>query len=232
MTRWSLLSLALHTGCDQLFDLEHVDRSDAGNTTTDAREGCVLDTFSTGMTGFAERWTPDHTPPTSIVAVDSDQLLVKITKDNSPESVFGAAVSKQTYDLTGATISLRVPDVIGSGDAETYFDLDVDFDNYYEFSYSAGMLAMQLGRNSSVSQIKSIPYDPVAHAYWRFQHMPAVAAVVFYTSADGMSWMERHSIATAVHPVNRLFVEIGAGVDSGTVTDSESRFDDFELCLP
>ncbi|HEY5926866.1 MAG TPA: hypothetical protein VIV11_34505 [Kofleriaceae bacterium] len=229
-----LLSLLLLAGCDRLFGLadlvdrpdddEGIDASITG--APDARPGCTLDTFSRGMIGFSELWNREHMPPRSEVVVESDKLAIKIAPTAAE---FGYAFTTSAYDLTGATISVRVDQVIGAGNAETFFDLENEAMDYYEFSYSNGMLRMYLYRDDMIEQNKTIPYDPMLHAYWRFQHIPARNAVAFFTSPDAVSWIEHHSIPTSVAVV-ALFPGVGAGIYSGSVPDGVSIFDDFELC--
>ena len=230
--------LIVLAGCDRLFNLQPLaERTDAGMSVTggddsgkehvDARPGCTLDTFSTGMVGFQQLWNREESPPGTVVVVEADKLAIKVAPTST---VFGYAFTNRPYDLTGATVSVRVDKVIGAGNAETFFELERDAQSYYELAYSNGNLKMQLYREDSSYDGKTIAYDPVQHAYWRFQHSPSRYVVAFLTSPDGATWTERHAIYTSV-PVVSLFPEVGAGMYSGTIQDGVSLFDDFELCL-
>jgi hypothetical protein len=143
---------------------------------------------------------------------------------------FGFAFTNREYNLTGATVSMRVDRVIGLGSAETFFELEAGVDDYYYFAYVNGTLQMRLARNDTDEQIKDITYDPVQHVYWHFHHDVTRKAVVYSTSADGATWIERHAISTTLS-IESMMVEVGGGIYSGIVTDAVSLFDDFELCL-
>jgi hypothetical protein len=89
---------------------------------------------------------------------------------------------------------------------------------------------MRLSRGGTDEQILDVPYDPVDHGYWRFRHDVSGKAVVYSTSADDVTWIERHAIATAV-AVTAMLVEVGAAIYSGSLRDAVSLFDDVELCV-
>jgi len=231
-------SLILQMGCDGVFGLQHiavdaddgvVALDDAGAVVSDhdARSGCLLDTFSSDTSGFGELWNREHSPPASEVAIESGRLSIKLDPTQHENAL---AWTNRAYDLTAATVTVRVDDVIGDGDAETYFELEADADNYYFMSYKNRGLLTAMGRNGVDQQTKNITFDPAQHRYWQLQHVPARNSIVVLTSGDGVTFTERHAL-TIVVPIDELFVDLGGVIYSGTVADGLSTFDDFELCL-
>ena len=226
-------SLFLQSGCDGVFGLQHIYGDDEEDVSPDAQlasgsdapASCTIDRFDGGSTGVV--WIPEHAPPASEVVFESGKLSVKINPTKQENAL---AWTNRAYDLTGAATTVRVDKVIGDGDAETYFELERDAENYYFISYMNRQLVMAMGKNDVDQQIKSIAFDPVQHRYWRMQHVIARKAIVFSTSDDGIAFTERHAI-TVVVPIDAVFIDLGGVIYSGTVTEAVSTYDDFELCL-
>jgi len=83
-----------------------------------------------------------------------------------------------------------------------------------------------------------IPYDPVAHRFWRFRLGEPTAAAVraeatlinFETSPDAKVWTVRYSSPLAPNkPVTGLVAEIAAGTSSAAVQPGKAIFDNFAV---
>jgi hypothetical protein len=143
--------------------------------------------------------------------------------------VFGFPFTNREYDLTGATVTVRVDRVIGRGDAETFFELEGGDDSYY---LRMSMACCRCGcraaaRTSRFSMSRMILSTT---GIGEFGTTLSGKAVVYSTSADDVTWIERHAIATAV-AVTAMLVEVGAAIYSGSLPDAVSLFDDVELCV-
>jgi hypothetical protein len=130
---------------------------------------------------------------------------------------YNGYVSVNSFDFSNARASVEVPQAAAGG-AETIFGLGSDSSNYFRFvvgpssspsfadsgSADSGeqpapgnaplddvlVLVFQVRINGVATQ-QVIPYDPVAHRYWRFRHDVSASALVFETSADNTTFVER-----------------------------------------
>jgi len=153
-------------------------------------------------------------------APGSQNGQLSISQGNGQLSIFPqSGLSGMNYSGYGALSALNMTDAALSVEAvgaaaggaytDTSFALAVDAKNWYRFIVESGSLYLQ----SMVGGVKSgvaIPYDKVAHRYWRFRHNSAAGQMLFETSATGASWTLDWQTSTAV-PVNALFAGLNAG---------------------
>jgi hypothetical protein len=73
---------------------------------------------------------------------------------------------------------------------------------------------------------ESITHDPVAHKHLRLRHDTAPDQIVWETSPDGSTWVERRRIARPF-PVSTLRAEIEGGTYRAETESGEVLVDDF-----
>jgi hypothetical protein len=79
-------------------------------------------------------------------------------------------------------------------------------------------------RTLGVSDSVWVPYDPVAHRWWRIRE--AAGTTLFEFSPDGLDWTEVRSIATPSW-ANRVSVDISSGYWNGNAVDAEMVLTNF-----
>ena len=165
-------------------------------------------------------------------------------------------MTTRSVDFTNATASIRV-DQIAAGGAQTIFSVGKDDQNFFRFlaqeveapNASAApsangdksnaaprnflqQLLLQI-RNAGVFNSLTIPYDPVAHKYWRFRHdasaspVPAMLFEVSPTGADG-SWTVVRIVPVA-GAIGSLATEISAGTAGAVASPGRAIFDDLNV---
>ena len=162
---------------------------------------------------------------------------------------YNGYVSVNSFDFTNARAVVEVPQV-ATGGAETIFGIGSDNQNYFRFvagpSNSPGLakfapealeqigvldvaqvLVFQVRVAGTVSQ-EVIPYDPVAHRFWRFRHDAPANAIVFETSPDNSAFTERYR-KTLEKSVSALAVELTAGTAAPASGGGPAVFDNLSL---
>jgi hypothetical protein len=161
------------------------------------------------------------TPTVSIEAVQvQDEGTTSFALGNDPNNWYRFAAGTEDSLEQGGTASAKRRGSKGSGK---------ELDKLFFFQTNLG------GTKFSTP---GIPYDPVAHRFWRFRFgEPAVAAVRaeavminFETSPDAKVWTVRYSSVLAPNkPVTGLVAEIAAGTSSAAVQPGKAIFDNFAV---
>lgn len=140
---------------------------------------------------------------------------------------YNALRTVSTYNLTGAKVSVKVPQLAAGGNANTQLYLEIDANNYYGFVTEAGVLYFKK-RVASVNSSTNVSYSGATHLYWRLWHDPSNDHIKWDTSTDGVSWTNRRDIARDL-TVTAMKVELCAGTYESTATPGTAYFDDFSL---
>lgn len=77
----------------------------------------------------------------------------------------------------------------------------------------------------------SVPYDPVAHRWWKFRHDAATGDVHWEAGPDGRNWTSLRR-ETCEFPLHRVFPEIYAGRYAPRETPGRVRFLGFGATAP
>ncbi|HEY9285660.1 MAG TPA: Calx-beta domain-containing protein, partial [Pyrinomonadaceae bacterium] len=181
--------------------------------------------------------------------------LVVTPRANFTGLSFNGYVTTRSVDFTNATADLRV-DQIAAGGAQTIFSVGRDDQNFFRFvaqevevpapaqpsasgdkaragaSNTLQQLLLQI-RNAGVFNSLSIPYDPVAHKYWRFRHDAAAApvpAMLFEVSPTGQdgTWTAVRIVPVA-GALGSLATEISAGTAGAVASPGRAVFDDLNV---
>lgn len=137
---------------------------------------------------------------------------------------------RTAFDFTGAAATVEVPLVVGQPNTENYLLVYVDKPNFYAISFDGGRLHTYR-RMAGSDTAMTLPYDATNHRHWRIAHDPVASEIVFLTSADRTTWLERYRVPATV-PVTALTVELAAGEYlGGTASPGAAAFDNFELCV-
>jgi hypothetical protein len=138
---------------------------------------------------------------------------------------------KTAFDFTGASVTIEVPLVVGQPNTENYILVYVAMTSFYAISYDGGRLHTYR-RVMGTDTAMTFPYDSTNDRHWRIAHDPAAGEIVFSTSADRMTWLERYRVPATI-PVTALSVELAAGEYlGGTASPGAAAYDNFDLCVP
>jgi hypothetical protein len=188
-----------------------------------------------------------------LVTVVQEGGVLKITpRAGINEASFNGYVTARAIDFTDATASVEVNQIADNG-AQTIFGVGRDERNYFRFiaqdvdaplSSAAAQAGAVSKRSTGLRRLifqarsagvlnglpPSIPFDPVAHRFWRFRHSSVESAMFFETSPDRVVWTEQRRIALA-GPIGLLACELSAGT-SGLVTNPGQAIFDNLLVQP
>jgi hypothetical protein len=220
----------------------------------------VRDDFSGGERDPAKFTTGSLTQPAGstdplVTVRQVEGQLVIEPRPNFTGQSFNGYVTVAALDFTNATASIEV-DQIASGGAQTTFSVGKDDQNFYRFlaqeivtdvaaasarkagsaaPRTAGALSQLLLqiRQAGVFNSLSIPYDPVAHRFWRFRHdaaaspVPAMLFEVSPTGQDG-TWTAVRVVPVA-GGVGALATEISVGTTTAIADPGKAVFDNLNL---
>jgi|GEM_PF-1020358 len=167
--------------------------------------------------------TPDTTPPAT-VAEQNGRIEVTLQPNTAGYNSLGLAGK---FDFRDKTLQVEVPQTTSqAGWVETYFQLHLDGSNYFLFDTGAGSFVCDAYING-VRDRTPLNWD--GSRFWRFRHNSDANTVNFDTSADGVTWATRKTIAVPF-ALNALGATIGAGAwGTGNAAPGTAVFDNFRL---
>ena len=144
---------------------------------------------------------------------------------------FNGYVSVLSWNLTNARAAVEVVQSTNPTDyAETVFCIGIDDGFWYRMMEEHGQLYFQF-RNGGAISSTNIPYNAVAHRFWRMGHKPAGNLLLFQTSSDGSVWVTQRTVAVSV-PLTALKIELSAGTYNVVSPTGKAIFDNFVLETP
>jgi hypothetical protein len=161
----------------------------------------------------------------SAVAASASGGELKITpRSGTAGERFGGLVSKNSYDLTAASIVIEVKQT--SSETITIFAAGTDDANWIGFTISNSKLAYVL-REAGRTSRKEVDFDSNRHRWLRLR-TTAVGGklVVWETSRDGKSWSLDYA-ATAEVPVAAVHVALSCGTNAPVTIAHPSSFGNF-----
>ncbi|HVJ95059.1 MAG TPA: hypothetical protein VM580_35010, partial [Labilithrix sp.] len=137
----------------------------------------------------------------------------------------GFATTRE-IDWTGGEAKLVVDQAPSPAtEASLSFAVISQSPGWARFAISAGKIFFQSELAGTLTG-DSITHDPVAHKHLRLRHDTAGDQIVWETSPDGSSWVERRRIARPF-PVTALRAEIETGTYQAENQPGEALVDDF-----
>jgi hypothetical protein len=166
--------------------------------------GDFTDSFTTASVDTA-RWTT-----TGTVSQSAGQLHIAATTAGS------TLVDRATVDFTGAYVDAKVAQVplklTGTTVGFTLDLYDVGSNNSLRMAVNAaGTLRLIVRNGTALDEPSNIPYDPVAHAYWRIAQQGT--NVLFQTSPDGIRYTTRRSVSNPTWAMTALTPQMYALYD-------------------
>jgi len=200
---------------------------------------------------------PNFTPGTLTTSPQSNNPNVTVTVVNGQLVItplgganganFNGIVLIAPIDLTATpTVSIEAVQVPPEEGALSTFALGNDGDNWYRFAAGTdpsltnaktqehtqadpGITMLFFQTNLGGTKFSTgIPYDAVAHRFWRFRFDTPAQTINFETSPDAMVWTLRYTSSIS-KPVTGLTAELSAGTTQSTLNPDAAIFDNFSV---
>jgi hypothetical protein len=197
----------------------------------------------------------------NITVTQQNNQLVITPVSNAAGAHYNGYVSSNSFDLTNGAVSLEVVQIAANG-AQTIFAIGSGQDNFYRFvagnssnptiaallnesrveladatpfDTTSVFLVFQFKQGANTKTV-AIPYDPVAHRFWRFRNDQTVTndypngAIVFETAPENVTYTERFRAAIQ-KPINAMQTEISAGTATPATNPGQAVFDNYQLTV-
>jgi hypothetical protein len=170
--------------------------------------------------------TPASVFDQSVTVVEQGGRLEIMPLADADGSHYNGYVSVSGWNLTDARATVEVAQT-AVGVAQTLFTLAADANNWFRFLVEAGRLNFQT-RTGGALISPGVTHDPAEQRFWRLRHDARGDRVVFETSGDGASWVERRALARPF-AVTSLLVELDAGTAAKVPAPGKAVFDNFRM---
>jgi subtilisin family serine protease len=169
-------------------------------------------------------WTPVNA--TSPTAVTEQNGRIEVSPQPNTAGWDGLTTSGG-FDLRDKTLQVDVQPASQTGGVYTYFKIYLDDNNLFSFATGANQFYCDASVNGVLDRTL-LPWDATM-GYWRFRHDDDANTVSFDTSADGVTWTTRKTVAVGF-PIHSLLASMGAGTGlSDTAAPGTASFDNFRL---
>lgn len=174
----------------------------------------------------AAKWSVLTPQSTAVVTEQGQQLRITLPPSTA---TYNGIVSNATFDIRGGTVQVeQIQAVSQAGWVEDHLVIEKDANNYYMLHTGAGGTVLRSTVNGVNDQLV-IPYDPVAHHYWRLRHDLAANTVSFDTSADGITWTTRKTAAAGFALTAVKFKLIAGAYGTGNASPGAAIYNDFQF---
>src|SRR5215217_330419 len=165
--------------------------------------------------------------PASPATVSEQNQQLRITLPPSTATYNGIG-SNALYDMRGGTAQVELVQAVSqAGWVENTLSLEGDGLNYLLINAGAGSILFRSSVGGSFDQL-IIPYDPVAHRYWRIRHNLNTNTLSFETSANGANWTSRKTVTAGFSMTALRFVLIAGAWGTGNATPGAAIYNDFQ----
>jgi len=204
---------------------------------TDNRGAVSVSSFVTiNVTGFFDDFNDNSLDSTKwalvvglspvVVSEQGQQLRITLPANMA---AYNGVVTKSSYDIRGGSVQVQlVQPVSQAGWAENFLQVLLDPQNYLLINTGAGGTLFRSMVNGVSDQV-IIPFDGVAHRYWRIRHTPSTNSISFDTSPNGSTWTTRKT-ANAGFSLAAVKVQMLAGAyGTGNSAPGAAVYDDFQV---
>ncbi|HET6975524.1 MAG TPA: Ig-like domain-containing protein [Pyrinomonadaceae bacterium] len=167
------------------------------------------------------------TPQSPAVVSEQGQLL-RITLPASTMT-YNGIVSNASFDIRGGAVQVEQMQAVSqAGWVEDHLVIEKDANNYLMLHTGAGSTVLRSMVNGVNDQL-IIPYDPVAHHYWRLRHELTSNSVNFETSPDAITWTTRKTSAAGFSLTAVKFKLIAGAFGTGNANPGAAIYNDFQF---
>lgn len=195
------------------------------------------DVSSTLLTALQDDFDDGYIEPTKwavngqISAVQEHFGAIRIVPPNGTAG-FSGVNSIEAYSLAAAAAAVKVPAVTSSNSSmSTRMRLVIDASNELSIGKTGTNLRMTY-EVAGVTTAQILAFNTVSHLFWRIRE--AGGTIYWETSADGVNWIARHSLANPFNPgqTAAMSVYLEAGSSGISSNQGEARFDNFNVLTP
>jgi len=183
----------------------------------------VQDDFDNGV--LDATWTNGSNAGIQI-SETGGELVIDITPDPTAEVYGDVESAVHTMTDCGIVVHVTQAPVLASGGILAVTPVS---DDRLEMSTSGTDLGFMYWIGGAVTFVGFIPYDPVAHAWWRLRESAGIT--YWETSPDGKAFKTEASIPTPM-PVQSMYVALFGDAAASSAAPDEIRFDDLNLPPP
>ncbi|MFN2531074.1 MAG: IPT/TIG domain-containing protein [Pyrinomonadaceae bacterium] len=176
----------------------------------------------------------------SITIQETQSLDIGPLKQNIDGSHYNGIRSGAFYNFTGAYCYVQLAQAPSSSTAaDAFFTIGLNVDNNYRVYVEGGTLFLQKKIGGAKTNLMSIPFNAVNHAFWRIRHDSAQGKVVFETAPSNAgvpgTWTQIYSEQwnTSAVPLSSVMFEIKGGtwkIESSA--PGSVKFDNFKAAKP
>ena len=179
------------------------------------KAGTISDNFTTTNTAM---WGGYGANP----SVASGRLSI------TPTGSYPSLYTNSQYDLTSSYVVMQLVQApnIGNGSISATLQMKVDNNNSEEIAVEGSNIVFR-EKVSGTSSDTTIPYDSVAHAWWRIRE--ASGTVYWDTSPDSVNWTNRRNKTMGVSSLTSVNVVLLAGYWGTEPSPGTALFDNLNL---
>jgi len=161
-----------------------------------------------------------------VVSEQSQQLRITLPASTA---AYNGVTTKSYYDIRGGTVQVQlVQPVSQAGWCENSLQVSLDPQNYLLINVGAGSTLFRSMVNGVNDQLV-IPFDGVAHRYWRIRHTVSTNSLAFDTSPDGVTWITRKTVTAGFSLGAVKLVMMAGSYGTGNSTPGAAIYDDFQV---
>jgi len=159
------------------------------------------------------------------ITEQSQQLRLTLTPSTAGYNGVG---TNATFDMRGGTAQVEMVQPVSlAGWVENFFNIELDAQNYFMFQIGVGNMIMRYTLNGVNDQLL-IPYDNVAHRFWRLRHNLNTGTASFETSPDGTVWTSRKTVTVGFSVTALKFVLMAGAYGTGNASPGAAIYNDFQ----
>ncbi len=160
------------------------------------------------------------------VTEQSQQLRITVP---TGVATYNGVISNSSYDLRGAIAQVEmVQSISQAGWVENSLKIEKDANNYLLINAGSGSTMFRSRTNGADDQL-IIPFDSVAHRYWRVRHDSATNIVYFETSTDGALWSIRKTATPGFSLATVKFSLIAGAWAGNNPSPGTAIYNDFQF---
>ena len=170
-------------GCDEVFGLTGREPAADGARPVDADATplCLADNFEQDVLDPVRWMTVTSGSPPATVTEEGSQAVFRLPAAQIADAEL---IAVPRYDMTAGTLRVEIAAAPMGIDVEIFVDAKVDRDNGYSMDSFGGGRLLMTSFTAGVRDQFEIPYDPVAHRFWRLRHDPTAMMMNFETSVN------------------------------------------------
>ena len=199
-----------------------------GATTTSALVAVTTPTFYDDFNDNSlntNKWHLLDSSSSAIVSETNQQLRITLPASTT---TYNGIVSNGAYDMRGGTAQVEVVQSVSqAGWVDNSMFVQLDGQNYYQIGTGAGSIVFR-SRVAGVEDVTNIPYDSVAHRFWRIRHSLSTSSVSFETSPNGAVWTSQKTV-NAGFAMTALTLSVNAGAwGANNASPGTAIYNDFQ----